>query len=694
MNDKLENDKLPVENGDNATPETPETVHADEKTLDETPTPDKTEEAEAVESKIEESVAEEEPQKEEPAVEKEPVAEDEPATEDEPVTEEEVHESGEIDYDLDMEQEEEESDTDDQDENTEDDDSSGELPPIEELVPRLRALAQSAELQRKDVEELKNQFYRSLRNEIERQKNKFLEEGGESIDFVADESELYAEGKDLLQKIKEKRAEILAKEQAEKEANVIRKLNIIDQIKVLTENQSQEDFNKIYQEFKALQQQWNDIKLIPQAKANELWKSYQIYVEKFYDLVRINNEFREYDFKKNYELKTELCEAAERLDEEPDVVSAFHQLQNLHQQWREIGPVARKDRETIWLRFKEASTLINKKYQSHFEELKGKETENLDKKTALCEKLEAIDYEKIETVNDWRNKVKEVLDIQAEWRKIGYVPRKWNSKIYERYRTACDEFFRRKNDYYKSIREDMDENLKKKLELCQRAEAMKDSTDWRKTTQDMIAIQKEWKQIGLIPRKYVDSTWQRFISACDHFFEQKKLHTSSKFGDELKNLEAKKEVVDKINNIDPALPVEEALPLLKELMNEWHEIGYVPFKQKDKAYKDFYDATDAQFSRLNIDKADRKLENFKSNLSDMARSDNARGQILHERDRLMRQYERMKSELQTYENNIGFLSVSSKKGNSLVDDMNSKVKKLKADMELIVKKIEAIDKEL
>ncbi|MDD3788511.1 MAG: DUF349 domain-containing protein, partial [Petrimonas sp.] len=350
--------------------------------------------------------------------------------------------------------------------------------------------------------------------------------------------------------------------------------------------------------------------------------------------------------------------------------------------------------ETIWLRFKEASTLINKKYQSHFEELKGKETENLDKKTALCEKLEAIDYEKIETVNDWRNKVKEVLDIQAEWRKIGYVPRKWNSKIYERYRTACDEFFRRKNDYYKSIREDMDENLKKKLELCERAEAMKDSTDWRKTTQDMIAIQKEWKQIGLIPRKYVDSTWQRFISACDHFFEQKKLHTSSKFGDELKNLEAKKEVVDKINNIDPALPVEEALPLLKELMNEWHEIGYVPFKQKDKAYKDFYDATDAQFSRLNIDKADRKLENFKSNLSDMARSDNARGQILHERDRLMRQYERMKSELQTYENNIGFLSVSSKKGNSLVDDMNSKVKKLKADMELIVKKIEAIDKEL
>lgn len=694
MNDKLENDKLPVENGDNATPETPETVHADEKTLDETPTPDKTEEAEAVESKIEESVAEEEPQKEEPAVEKEPVAEDEPATEDEPVTKEEVHESGEIDYDLDMEQEEEESDTHDQDENTEDDDSSGELPPIEELVPRLRALAQSAELQRKDVEELKNQFYRSLRNEIERQKNKFLEEGGESIDFVADESELYAEGKDLLQKIKEKRAEILAKEEAEKEANVIRKLNIIDQIKVLTENQSQEDFNKIYQEFKALQQQWNDIKLIPQAKANELWKSYQIYVEKFYDLVRINNEFREYDFKKNYELKTELCEAAERLDEEPDVVSAFHQLQNLHQQWREIGPVARKDRETIWLRFKEASTLINKKYQSHFEELKGKETENLDKKTALCEKLEAIDYEKIETVNDWRNKVKEVLDIQAEWRKIGYVPRKWNSKIYERYRTACDEFFRRKNDYYKSIREDMDENLKKKLELCQRAEAMKDSTDWRKTTQDMIAIQKEWKQIGLIPRKYVDSTWQRFISACDHFFEQKKLHTSSKFGDELKNLEAKKEVVDKINNIDPALPVEEALPLLKELMNEWHEIGYVPFKQKDKAYKDFYDATDAQFSRLNIDKADRKLENFKSNLSDMARSDNARGQILHERDRLMRQYERMKSELQTYENNIGFLSVSSKKGNSLVDDMNSKVKKLKADMELIVKKIEAIDKEL
>ena len=600
-----------------------------------------------------------------------------------------------IDYDLEDAFVEEDAEEDAETEEEHVPEESGiSLLPIEEIVAHLRKLLQSDNPKRKDVDEVKNQFYRSLRNETEEQKQAFLAEGGEEINFVVNESELFAEGKELLQKIKEKRSVIAAQEEAEKEKNVARKLAIIDQIKVLTETQGQEDFNKSYQEFKSLQQEWNDIKQVPQAKVNELWKSYQRYVEKFYDLVRINNEFREYDFKKNLELKTDLCVAAEKLNDEPDVVSAFHQLQNLHQEWREIGPVSRRDREEIWNRFKEASTSINKKYQTHFESLRGKEDENLELKTALCEKLEAIDYNQITSVKEWNNKVKEVLDIQTQWRQIGFVPRKWNTKIYKRYRAACDLFFKTKNDFYKSLREEMEDNLKKKTTLCERAEALKDNQDWKNSTREMIDIQKEWKNIGIVPHKYVDSIWKRFISACDYFFEQKKIHTSSQYDEEAKNMQAKKTIVDRIVKLDTSLEAEEALTELHELMDEWYAIGHVPYKLKDRIYREFYEATEAQFDRLNIDKAERKLESFKTNISDMAKSGNAQNQLLREREKLMRQYERMKGELQTYENNIGFLSVSSKKGNHLIDDMNQKMEKIKTELKLIEKKIVAIDKEL
>lgn len=609
--------------------------------------------------------------------------------------EQKADEEKQIDYLLEDAHEEDAGDEDEEvDENSVSDDSALSLLSIDEIVQNLRNLLNSENPKRKEVDDYKNQFYRSLRNEIEGQKQAFLTGGGEEIDFVANEPAIFTEGKELLQKIKEKRAAILAKEAVEKEKNVARKLAIIEQIKQLTENQGQEDFNKIYQEFKSLQQEWNEIRLIPQARVNELWTSYQHYVEIFYDLVRINNEFREYDFRKNLELKTDLCEAAERLDEEADVISAFHQLQNLHQEWREIGPVSRKEREEIWNRFKEASTHINKKYQAHFESLRSKEDENLELKTELCEKLEAIDYSQIKTIRDWNNKVKEVLEIQTQWRQIGYVPRKWNTKIYKRYRAACDFFFRSKNDFYKSLRNEMEENLRKKNELCERAEAMKESQDWKKTTQEMIEIQKEWKSIGIVPHKYVDAIWKRFITACDYFFEQKKMHTSSQYEEESRNLEAKRTIVEKIDRLDTSLHSDEAVELLRELMDEWYAIGHVPYKMKDRVYREFYDVTEAQFDRLNIDKAERKLESFRTNISDMAKSGNAKGQLLHERERLMRQYDRMKNELQTYENNIGFLSVSSKKGNHLLDDMNQKVEKIKAELQLIVRKIEALDKEL
>ncbi|MDR1742841.1 MAG: DUF349 domain-containing protein [Dysgonamonadaceae bacterium] len=572
------------------------------------------------------------------------------------------------------------------------DDSPKDLLSIEEVVLRLRELADSDDPQRKHLEDLKNQFYRLLRHETEQQKATFLANGGDDIHFIASEPLLYTEGKELLQKIKDKRAEILKKEEAEKEQNVAKKLTIIEQIKNLIEAQSQADFNKIYQEFKVLQQQWNDIKMVPQTKVNELWKSYQYYVEKFYDLVRINNEFREYDFKKNLELKTDLCEAAEKLDAEQDVISAFHQLQKLHQEWREIGPVAHKDREEVWGRFKAASTLINKKYQEHFEELRETETENLEMKQTLCEKLETIDYEALKNVKDWNEISKTVLEIQTQWRQIGYVSRKWNTKVYERYRTACDLFFKKRNEFYKSMRENMNENLRLKIALCERAEALKDSQEWQKTTQELVAIQKEWKKIGVVPRKFVDSTWKRFIEACDYFFDQKKLHTSSQHSEESKNLESKKNIIEKIKTIDPALPSDKASALLRELMAEWHQVGFVPYKSKDKIHKEFLEATEAQYDRLNIDKTDRKLESFKSNISDLVKGN--KDQLLREREKLMRQFERMKAELQTYENNIGFLSVSSKKGNTLIDDMNQRAKKIKTELDLLVKKIDAIDSEL
>ena len=609
---------------------------------------------------------------------------------------EEFEDAGsEIDYGFDMPEEGEEEEESEEEEQIEElgDEFVAQLS-IDEIIVKLRELAASDKPQRKEVDAVKAQFYRSLRNEVERQKNKFIEEGGDEIDFVAQESELYIEGKNLLQKIKEKRLQIKAQEEAEKEKNLAKKQAIIDRIKALIEDQGQEDFNVIYREFKELQQQWQDIQLIPQSKANELWKNYQLYVEKFYDLVRINNEFRKYDFKKNYELKTELCEAAERLDDEPDIVSAFHQLQNLHQQWREIGPVARKDREKIWLRFKEASTKINKKYQQHFEEIKEQENENLKKKTELCEKLESIDYSKLVNINDWKRQMNEVLDIQEQWRRIGHVPRKSRTKIYERYHEACNTFFKNKSAFYKSMRQEMEENLRKKIALCERAEALKDSQDWKNTTQEMIEIQKEWKEIGLVPRKYVDSIWKRFITACDYFFEQKKMHTSSQYESETKNLEEKNGIIEKIKNIDSTLPSEEALTQLHQLIDEWYEIGHVPYKLKDKVYKEFHEAVNAQFDRLNIDKLERKLGNGGMHSSDPLKSSNTRNQNYRERERLMRQYERMKNELQTYENNIGFLSVSSKRGNSLLEDMNRKVEKIKADLDLIARKIEAIDEQL
>ena len=562
----------------------------------------------------------------------------------------------------------------------------------EEILEKLTGLVgAAADTTRNEVEALKQAYYKIHRSEVDELKKAFLTAGGEEKDFVAPEDETESKIKELLNVYKEKRAAILAEEERVKAANYALKLQLIDQLKALTE--SQEDFNKLYNDFKDIQQRWKEVKAVPQEHVSELWKNYQIYSEKFYDIIKINNQFRDYDFKKNLEMKTALCETVEKLQTEPDVVSAFHQLQKLHQQWREIGPVAKELREELWSRFKAASTIINKRHQEHFEGLKAKEQENLEAKTAICEQIENIDFQALKSFKDWEEKNKEVIALQDKWKTIGFAPKKSNVKIFERFRAACDVYFNRKSEFYKNIKDEMEKNLELKKALCEKAEALKDSTDWKSKTEKMIALQKEWKTIGSVARKHSDAVWKRFISACDYFFEQKNKNASSQKSVEQTNLAAKKALIEKINTLDEA-DHDEALAVLKGYMAEWNTIGHVPFKEKDKVYKEYHEAVDKQFDRLKVDQNDRKMQTFRSNLSDMSNGERGKGKLYGEREKLMRMYERMKNELQTYENNIGFLSISSKGGGGLLKEMERKIDKLKNEMALIIKKIDAIDENL
>lgn len=561
----------------------------------------------------------------------------------------------------------------------------------DEILSRLKSLVEApVENVRGEVEALKQAYYKIRHNEVEAQKSAFLSQGGAEEDFAIPEDTSEAKLKELLAIYKEKKAALLAEEEKQKEANYALKLQLIDQLKALCA--SQDDFNKLYNEFKTIQQKWKEIKQVPEEHANALWHEYQTYSEQFYDLIKINNQFRDYDFKKNLELKTALCETVEKLENEPDVISAFHQLQKLHQQWREIGPVAKDLREELWARFKAASTVINKRHQQHFEDLKAKEQDNLVAKTAICEQIEAIDYTALKTFKEWDKKNTEVLELQQRWRTIGFTPKKYNTKIFERFRAACDVFFGKKAEFYKTMKAEMEKNLEKKRALCERAEAMKDSTDWKETTDKFVALQKEWKTIGQVQFRHSDAIWKRFITACDYFFEQKEKALSSQKNEEQENLKAKKELIEKVKSLDESLEPDEAINQLKEYMAEWNAIGFVPFKDKDKVYKAFHTAIDAQFDRLKVDRQDRRIRSFRSNLSDMAGK--GKGKLYTEREKLMRNYERMKSELQTYENNIGFLSVSSKGGGGLVKELERKIATLREEMNLIVQKIEAIDENL
>lgn len=557
----------------------------------------------------------------------------------------------------------------------------------EEVIQRLKEIDEDAcNADKQEIDALKQNFYKLHKAEQEIARKKFVEEGGKAEDFIPASDPLEAEFKQVMGSIKEKRNALTAAQEQEKEENLAKKLAILDKMKEFTE--TPEDTGKRYNEFKQLQQEWNDIKQIPAAKVNELWKSYQLYTEKFYDMLKLNNEFREYDFKKNLEAKLHLCEAAEKLATEPDVVSAFHQLQKLHQEFRSIGPVAKELRESIWTRFKAASTTVNRRHQQHFEELKEKEQNNLDQKTVICEIVESMEYDTFKTFADWEDKTQEILALQAKWKTIGYAPQKMNVKIFERFRAACDEFFRRKAAFFKSIKESMAENLEKKKALCEKAESLKDSTDWKETADILTKLQKEWKTIGPVAKKHSDAVWKRFIGACDYFFEQKNKATSSQRSIESENQAKKEVVINQLKALDETGTTDEATAdKTRALMKEWNSIGFVPFKEKDRLYKEYHTVIDRLFDKLHLSATEKKLNSFKSGL-------NKEGNLYRDREKLVRTYEGLKNDIQTYENNLGFLNSSSKKGNSLVSEINRKIERLKADMELVQKKIAAIDEAL
>jgi hypothetical protein len=564
-----------------------------------------------------------------------------------------------------------------------------------EIIDQLAVTVQepASEPVKNKVDNLKQAFYKLKKIETDNAKLAFVQAGGLEDDFVPEVDEAEEKIKELLADFRGKRVYLAAESEKVKEENLLAKKAIIEKLKALID--SQDDFYKVYNEFRKLQQRWKEIKQIPPAAVSDLWKEYQHYTEKFYDLLKINNEMRDYDFKKNMELKQALCESVERLDEEKDVISAFYQLQKLHQEWREIGPVAKEQREEIWVRFKKASSVINKKHQDHFESLRLLEQRNLEEKIVLCKEIESIDYNRLTTFKEWDEQNKKVLDLQEKWKTVGFAPKKNNVKVFERFRTACDIFFAKKGDFYKSVKGSMDANLEKKQALCEKAEALKDSQDWKETTDKLIALQKEWKTIGQVPRKHSDNVWRRFISACDYFFEQKNTHFSSQKTNELENLKKKKEIIAKIEAVDENLNRNDAVAQIRELILEFNNTGFVPFREKDKLYKEYRTAVDKHFDRLKIDESDRRLQSFKSNLDEIAGGDGkSKNKILSERERLMRTYERLKSDIQTYENNIGFLSVSSKGGGGLLKDMNRKIETLKEELNLIVKKIEVIDNSL
>jgi hypothetical protein len=559
-----------------------------------------------------------------------------------------------------------------------------------EIIARLELIvAEPQYYVREEVESLKNAYNRLRRADYEERKRVFLEGGGEEKDFSSPEEEQEAKLSALIAEYREKCRRLDAEEARQKESNLILRQHLVERLKLLTE--SQDDFNKRYNEFREVQTKWKEIKPMPQEYQKELWRTYQLYGERFYDLIRINNQLREYDYKKNLEMKTVLCEAAEHLVNEQDITAAYHQALQLFLQWKEIGPVSKEHRTPIWNRFRGASNTISDLYQSHIEQIRAQEDANLAEKEAICLKIESIDFSALKTIREWEKRTNEVFELQKKWRTIGFAAKRYNTKIFARFRAACDIYFNRKSEFYKSTRVEMEKNLKMKKALIAKAEEWKDSTDWAEATKIYVDIQVQWKQIGISPHKQADVIWQQFTDACDYFFERKKQENSSHSSEEAENMIRKKALIDKIKKLDKTSDNEAPLAALKGYIAEWNSIGYVPFKEKENLYNEFHGATDKLFERLKMSDRDRRMQQFRSNLDI---SGSGKNKLMDERDKLIRTYDSKRGELLTYENNIGFLTISSKSGTGLKKEMDRKINRLKEEIDVVVKKIEAIDEKL
>ena len=558
-----------------------------------------------------------------------------------------------------------------------------------EIIERLKAIVDSDKTPEKaEVEHLKTVFYKLHFAEREAQQKAYLDNGGdpEKYQVLPDEDEEIFKAEMTI--IKEKRQKAFLALEEEKQQNLKKKETIIEQIKAMIT--TPDEANKNFDQFKKLQHEWKEIKTIPAEKANELWRNFQLYVEQFYDMLNLNREAREYDFKKNLEKKTQLCAAAEKLAEETDVISAFHQLQELHQEYRETGPVAKELREQIWTRFKAASTVINKRHQQHFETLRAREEENLKKKTVLCEKAEEIAQKENKTSADWEKLTKEIIAIQQEWKTIRFAPQKMNVKIFERFRAACDEFFGRKGEFFKQLKEQFAENAEKKKVLVEKAKALSDSTDWKATSDKLIALQKEWKTIGMVPKKIGDQLWNDFLAACNHFFEARNAVHADSRNEEHQNLSKKRDIISQLKELVEQTG-ENLHEKVQQLTEQYNKVGHVPYKEKDKLYKEYHEVLDKIYKDLHISATRKRVDNFRNYLKKVA--DRGVDALDNERGRLLRRYEQLKQEVNTYENNLGFLNISSKKGNTLIDEMNRRIQKLKDDMDEVKQKIKAIDAE-
>jgi hypothetical protein len=560
----------------------------------------------------------------------------------------------------------------------------------EELISTLKEIIDTVPVAQMgdDADVIKINFYKRHKAEVERQRKKFVENGGNIEDFKAGEDPLEEQFKELFKIYRDKRAEFNKQVESDKQDNLKQKYQIIEEIKILLNKG--ESVNETFQDFRELQKKWRNIGPVPQSHLKDLWDTYNHHVEKFYDFVKINNELRDLDLKKNLEIKIRLCEKAEELLLENEAVRAFRELQKFHDDWRDTGPVPREMREEIWNRFKEVTSKINKRHQDFFDSQKEKQVTNLEQKTQLCDKVEELCATRIESVKEWDEKSKEILEIQKVWKSIGFAPKKENNKIYQRFRAACDDFFSRKREFFSRFKEDQQNNLQLKTELCLQAEALKESTEWKKTTDELILIQKRWKEVGPVPRKHADQIWKRFRAACDDFFNRKSTHFSTIDSKYDENLRLKNELIAEIENYQPVENVDENFINLKEMQRRWTEIGFVPIKEKDDIQHRYREAINKHFDNLRMDDDRKNLLKFRNKLDGLQQKHKGNQKIRVEREKLISKLKQMESDIVLWENNIGFFA-KSKNAEAMINDVQRKIDEAKEKIITLEERIRMID---